>query len=227
MRRFLTFAIFFSLLTGCANIKSLLPTLQPATVPTSTSVPIPITLTATSVSPTVTPGGPRALRIWVPPQFDPSSGTPAGALLQKRLDEFVARHPELRVDVRVKAESGDNGLLNTLATTKSAAPSSMPDLVALSRPDLESATAKGLLHPLDGLTDLPEDSDWYPYARQMAHIQNVTFGLPFAGDALALVGFRYPLPSAWSELAEGTIMVFPAADPRALFTLSLYLDRKS
>jgi ABC-type glycerol-3-phosphate transport system substrate-binding protein len=160
----------------------------------------------------------------VPPQFDPFSETTAGRLLQGRLDEFVARRPGLRIEVRVKAESGTSSMLNALAATKSAAPSITPDLVALSRPDLESATAKGLLHPFDGLTDLPEDSDWFPYARQIARIQNSTFGLPFAGDALALVGFRSPLPVGWTELPEGTLFIFPAADPRALFTLSLYLS---
>ena len=222
MRRFLTIAIFLSLLTGCANIASLLPTPEQATVPPNT--PSPTRTTATPVTPTITPGGPRTLRIWVPPQFDPFAGTAAGELLQERLDEFVTRRPDLRLDVRVKAESGASGVLNALSTTRSAAPSTMPDLVALSRADLESATAKGLLHPLDGLTTLPEDSDWYPYARQMAHIQNSTFGLPFAGDALALVGFGYPLPAAWSEVPDETIFIFPAAEPRALFTLSLYLS---
>ena len=136
------------------------------------------------------------------------------------MDEFVARRPGLQIEVRIKAES----MLNSLSATQAAAPSIMPDLVALSRADLESATAKGLLHPLDGLTTLPDDPDWYPYARQMAHIQNTTFGLPFAGDALALVGYRYPLPSAWNELTDETLFIFPAADPRALFTLSLYLS---
>jgi ABC-type glycerol-3-phosphate transport system substrate-binding protein len=140
------------------------------------------------------------------------------------LDEFMTRRPSLHIEVRVKAEDGASSLLNALSTTKSAAPSAMPDLIALSRPDLEAAAAKGLLYPLDGLTDLPEGPDWYPYARQMAHIQDAAFGLPFAGDALALVGFRYPLPSTWTDMPEETIFVFPAADPQALFTLSLYLS---
>jgi hypothetical protein len=100
----------------------------------------------------------------------------------------------------------------------------MPDLVALSRPDLESASSKGLLHPLDELTDLPESTDWYPYARQMGQVQEATFGLPFAGDALALVGFRDPLLTSWSDIPEETIFIFPAADPQALFTLALYLS---
>lgn len=224
MRRFLAIAIFLSLLTGCANIdlSALLPTPRPASVPTST--PTPTEMAVATNTPTVTPSGPRTLRLWVPPQFDPSSGSTAGALLQGRLDEFSARRPDLRIDVRVKVESGPSSLVTALETTKSAAPSLMPDLVALSRTDLEVAAAKGLLHPFDGLSNLPEESDWYPYARQMASIQNSSFGLPFAGDALVMIGLRYPLPAAWSELQEGTIFIFPAADPEALFTLSLYLS---
>jgi multiple sugar transport system substrate-binding protein len=222
MRRFLTFALLLFLLAGCANISSLFSTPEPATV--STNTPVTIATSTSTATPTVTPGGPRTLRIWVSPQFDPSAETPAGALLQAKLDEFVTRRPGLQIEVRVKVESGTSGLLNALTTTRSAAPSVMPDLVALSRANLESATAKGLLHPLDGLTTLPDDPDWYPYARQMAHIQNTTFGLPFAGDALALVGYRSPLPSAWNELSDETLFIFPAADPRALFTLSLYLS---
>ncbi|MGD8406345.1 MAG: extracellular solute-binding protein [Anaerolineales bacterium] len=222
MRRFLTFVLLLLLLTGCAEIESLFSTPEPATVPTATSTP-KATLTPTA-SPTNTPGGPRTLRIWVSPQFDPSAETAAATLLQDRLDEFVARRPNLQLEVRVKT---DDSLINTLTTTRSAAPAVMPDLVALSRANLESATAKGLLHPLDGLTTLLDDPDWYAYARQMAHIQNTTFGLPFAGDALVLVGYRSPLPSDWenlSEISDETLFIFPAANPRSLFTLSLYLS---
>lgn len=218
MRQFLTFAISLLLLTGCANISSLLSTPEPVTVPTSTTTPI--TTPPTVVAPQVTPGGPRTLRIWVPPQFDPTAETPAGVLFQERLNEFVSRRPSLQIEVRVKAES----MLNSLTATQSAATSIMPDLVALSRADLESTTAAGLLHPLDGLTTLPDDPDWYPYARQMAHIQSTTFGLPFAGDALTLIGYANPLPTNWDTLPEETLFIFPAADQQALFSLSLYLS---
>ena len=124
MRRFLSLAISLFLLAGCANITSLLSTPEPATLPAST-----LTATATSTpspTPTVTPGGPRVLRIWVPPQFDPAGETPAGTLLQKRLDEFMARRPGLQIEVRVKAESGPASLLNSLTATQAAAPSIMP-----------------------------------------------------------------------------------------------------
>ena len=218
MRRFLTFSISLFLLAGCANISSLLSTPEPATA--STSTPAPVTTSTPTSTPTPAPGGPRTLRIWVPPQFDPAAETPAGALLQERLDEFVARRPGLQIEVRVKAEN----MLNPLARTRAAAPAIMPDLVALSRTDLEAIAAQGLLHPLDGLTTLLDDPDWYPYAQQMAHIQNTAFGLPFAGDALALVGYANPLPGSWDNLPEETLFIFPAADPQALFNLSLYLS---
>ncbi len=58
----------------------------------------------------------------------------------------------------------------------------------------------------------------------MAHIQKTTFGLPFAGDALALIGFAEPGPANWTEPPDETLFIFPAADPQALFSLSLYLS---
>ena len=218
MRRFLAITILLLLLAGCADITALLSTPEPAT--TSTKTPAPITTPTKTATPTASPSGPRTLRVWIPPQFDPAAETPAGTLLQDRLDEFVARRPGLQIEVRVKKES----MLYALTTTQKAAPAIMPDLLALSRADLEAVTAAGLLHPLDGLTTALDDPDWYPYAVQMAHIQNTTFGLPFAGDALALVGYRDPMPDNWVELPKETLLIFPAANPQALYSLSLYLS---
>ena len=218
MQRLLLILFALTLLTGCGEFSSLLSTPEPATIPTSTT--IPVTVPPPIVTPTETPDGPRILRIWIPPQFDPAAETPEGEILQERLNEFVARRPGLQIEVRIKTES----MLDTLLTTQTAAPAIMPDLVALSRTDLESTSAQGLLHPLDGLTTLIDDPDWYPYAQQMAHIQNTHFGLPFAGDALSLIGYSSPLPTNWDELPEETLFIFPAADPQALFTLTLYLS---
>lgn len=201
----------------------------PASTPTAstfspgpTSTPLPST---PGLSPTERPAA-RLIRVWLPPQFDPSSGTPAGNLLKARLDEFVAAHPGLVVEVRDKAESGPAGLLESLRTTSEAAPSAMPDLIALPYRDMESAATRGLIHPLDNLTGVLAGADWYDYAHQLAQIQNMTFGLPFAGDALVLV-YR---PSAagdlepnWDSIQTSQIVIaFPAADPQALVTLALY-----
>jgi ABC-type glycerol-3-phosphate transport system substrate-binding protein len=117
-------------------------------------------------------------------------------------------------------------LLDSLSAANAAAPQAVPDLVALPRDLLEAAALKGLLRPYNTLTKAMEDPDWYEYARQLSNLQETIYGLPFAGDALALVYRPAMLPQPpvdWSISPENSqIMVFPAADPQALFTLALY-----
>jgi ABC-type glycerol-3-phosphate transport system substrate-binding protein len=142
------------------------------------------------------------------------------------LDEFTERRPDVRLEVRVKSLQGPGGILDTLTTASAAAPLNLPDLVALPRPSLETAALKGLLHPYDELTDAMEDPDWYEYARQMAYLQDSTFGLPFSGDTMFMVYRTTTINEPPREFSEtlGTTgpLVFPAADPQALTTLSLY-----
>ena len=69
-----------------------------------------------SVTPaaTATESASNHLVIWLPPQFDPAGGTEAGALIQSRLDSFIAQHPDLNIEVRLKALDGKGGLLDSL-----------------------------------------------------------------------------------------------------------------
>lgn len=208
-------------LAGCAEVASFLTPSVPSATPTFVVTPSP----GAVVHATETP---RTLRLWLPSQFDPASGGPAEDLLSARLEEFLAGHPGLQIEVRLKAQSGPGDLLGTLLAASIAAPDALPDLIALSRSDLESAALKGVLHPLDGLVTVMDDPDWYPYAWGLARIQNTTYCLPFAGDALVLVRRSSPgsdAPADWESLHdEGASLVFPAADPQALFGLSLYLS---
>ncbi len=147
-------------------------------------------------------------------------------MLGARLDEFAARHPEISLNVRVKKLDGEGNILEALSATSAAAPSVLPDLVAMPRPVMEAAALKGLLHPYDGLTNVLDNSDWYSYARQLARLQNSTFGIPFAGDALVMIyhpAAAGAAPHSWEELlhAKGPL-TFPAADPQALYTLAMY-----
>ncbi len=186
MRVALLALVTFYLLAGCG----------PASPPPASTLSPGLTATPRLSTPGFAPTdrvgaaqGPaaRLIRVWLPPQLNPSNGTPAGNLLKTRLDEFSAAHPGLRLEVRVKAESGPAGLLESLAAARQAAPSALPDLIALPYRDMESAATKGLIYPLDNLTGVLAGSDWYDYAHQLAQSQDATFGLPFAGDALVLV----------------------------------------
>ncbi|MBN1147578.1 MAG: extracellular solute-binding protein [Anaerolineales bacterium] len=216
--------LFLAACNGLPMTQESLPlqqTLRPTDTssPTSTASPTPLA--------TTTGAGPLTLRIWLPPQFDPASGTPAGNLLQARLDEFSKRRPGVRVETRVKAVAGPGGLLDSLSTASAAAPLALPDLMALPRDALETATLQGLLHPYNNLTQVMDDQDWFEYAQQLAHLQGGIYGLPFAGDALVLV-YRPALvpepPLDWlAALDLKSPLAYPAADPMALFTIAQYL----
>jgi multiple sugar transport system substrate-binding protein len=227
----ITFCISLLFLAGCSSLAPLLARLTPSPVPV---VPLP---EATQTQPTSTPEAeatetarpatePRLLRVWLPPQFDPNTGTIPANLLKQRLVDFEEEHPGLEIEVRIKAEEGEANILNALSVTSMAAPTALPDLVALSRPALETAALKGLLHPIDGLSTTLQDPDWYGYARQLAQIENIDYGLPFAGNVFGLF-YRAELGefTNWDEiLASEALVSFPAGDPQGLVGLSLYIS---
>ncbi|HUE99670.1 MAG TPA: extracellular solute-binding protein, partial [Anaerolineales bacterium] len=149
---------------------------------------------------------------------------PSAEMLAQRLTEFEAQYPGLKIEVRMKKAEAEGEILNALSVTSVAAPSVLPDLILLSRSDLESAALKGLLHPIDGLSTSLEDPNWYSYAQQLGHIQNTGYGLPFLGNALVLV--YYPELGqivTWEDvLGSSGGLVFPAGNPQGLAGLSLY-----
>lgn len=223
MTRVLRFApyVFLIFLAGCSSLAPFLSSLTPTAAPVQPATPTPEATATVTAVPEVEP---PVLRVWVPSQFDPSAGTPAADLLKRRLEQFEAENPGLQIEVRVKAEEGEQDLLNSLTITNGAAPASMPDLIALSRSDLETAVSRGLLHPIDGLSTVLLESDWYEYARGLGQIQETGYGLPFAGQTLVLVyrpGFR--AIDQWNDLLENQApVVFAADDPLGMIGLSLY-----
>lgn len=214
--------VILALLVGCSSLAPLLSNPTPAPVSLVTFTPQPFSVPTPTVLP-VTEA--HVLRIWLPPRFDPNADTESANLLKQRLADFETAHPGLKIDVRIKAEEGATSLLNALSITSNAAPAVLPDLIALSHPDLESAALKGLIHPIDGLSVLLDDPNWYPYARELGHIQNIGYGLPFAGDMLVLVHRPELEVNSWDEiLASEESLLFPANDPQSLIMLSLYVS---
>jgi len=220
--------ILVVLLSACQGIPIEIPWLSQ---PTATAIPqsggmeatptpdIEATIEATSEPVT-------SLTLWVPPEMDPESGTEAAQILNERLLIFSGMHDGLEINVRVKAASGTGGMLDALTATSEAAPEALPDLIALTRPNLETAALKDLIYPMDGLTDVPDNEDWYDFTHEMALLQGSTFGLPFAADAIVLtyrLASLEELPETWNELLNGNIsLAFPADSNEALLTLALY-----
>jgi multiple sugar transport system substrate-binding protein len=199
---------------GSDNTPQPSPTLIPTYQPTAeTTQPAP---------------GPTVLRIWVPPQFDPAGDSPAGKLLQERLEQYTAQRPDVRIEIRVKASSGTGGLLDSLSSANAAAPLVVPDLILLPRQSLEIAALKGLLFPYDGLTETFDDNDWYPFAQELGQLQTSIFGLPFAGNALVSLyrpaEIENPAVDWNSALEASQPIAFPAAEGESFFPLAEYLS---
>lgn len=216
-------------LQGCASwLAPFLPGNEVVPTPTTETIPqTPAPLPTVATEPVAPIPGVTTITLWVPPQFNPESENSAGSLLRAHLDAFMEANPGVLIVTRVKASSGAGGLLESLTASVAAAPGSVPSIVALTRSDLEQAAVKGLILPLDGVSDLAGDPDWYEYARQVGRVQNSTFGLPFAGDALVLV--HRPAESgqvslaSWEDIFNRNLLVVaPIDDGQAMFTLAQY-----
>ncbi len=223
MSRLFRFVISLGLLfsAGCTSLEPLLASLTPPTpVPTKRITPTP-----PAITPATTPvPSELLLRVWLPLQFDPAAQNVPASLLKQRLADFEAGHPGLKIEVRIKESEGENDIVNVLSLASAAAPGTLPDLILLSRSDLEVAAGKGLLHPIDGLSTSLEDPNWYGYAQQLGRIGNTGYGLPFAGNTLVLV--YYPELGTivnWDDVLKSRgQLVFPASNPQGLVGLSLY-----
>ena len=140
---------------GCASLEPLLASLTPSPpAPTPRPTPTPLTI-VTETPPPQTPDS--SLRLWLPVQFDPAADNDPAKLLAERLAEFESQHPGIHLEVRLKRVDSENDIINALSLTSAAAPDALPDLILLSRPDLEAAALRGLLHPIDGLSTSLED----------------------------------------------------------------------
>ena len=243
----LILSVFF--LNGCDALQQYFPTVSTPGVSTpgvsthsvsTHSVSTPGTQTTPYQESTATVNAPESpqtdptqmaylnrLILWVPAEFAPATG-PAGELLQSQVDRFEQDHPDLQIEIRVKALQGPAGLLTSLENTLTVAPMAAPSLVLFPQSDYQIAASLQLISPQENLNSLLADEDWYDYARELASFQNQVYGLPFAADAQILLYRPAALtmpPSNWDDiLAYESPLLFPAGDDKSLFALNLYLS---
>jgi ABC-type glycerol-3-phosphate transport system substrate-binding protein len=169
----------------------------------------------------------QILHIWLAPAFDPDNGSQAGELLQERLADFTNRHPGVEIEIRIKAESGVGGLYQSLAAASIAAPSVLPDIIALNPDALQMAASEELIVPLEQYLEAPSSPAWYDHTISISRFEGTMFGQPFASDTVILAyrTFRFQTPPlTWSDILAGPdSFLFPANDPQAKFTLAQYL----
>lgn len=221
--------IVFSL-SGCQSILDKIPFLKSTQTPEPQVIITPELTMLPDDQPVIppAPGQINQLSLWLPPQFDPNSGTPAGDLLNARLTEFSNDHPGVTITVRIKAANGSGGLLDSLTAASVAAPAILPGLIFLTRSDLETAAREGLLTPIESTDMEINENDLFAYANGMAQTRGAKFGVPFAGDILVLaykpLQIGYP-PVFWRDvIQQQSILAFPAGDPKGLIPLTLYQE---
>ncbi len=218
--------------TGCEQILEELPFLQgsqPTIAPTATTSPIVTPMPQTTLTATVPELDPYKITLWLPPDFDPENGTPAGNLLKEQLEAFKTDHEEFTLNIRIKAPTGDGGMLDTLTTASLAAPGVVPGIIIMPRTEFEKAARNGLLMPIDITEFSGETATYLPYAEAMTLVKGTRYGLPFSGDALCMAykpnEVAYP-HTKWRELVQVNVKVtaFPASDPRGLMQTLLYMS---
>jgi len=214
---FLTLILFLLMpLGGC--------TTQPeAQTAPEASAPPGVTPTPTAIS---TP--PTTLRVWLPATLAPEANPHAYKRLEERIQAFAHAH-NLTIEIRIKPLDGPSGMLTTLQAARMVAPGAVPDVVLFPHALLEAAAIKGLAFPLteSALTTPLSADDWFPYARQLATVQSITYGVPFSGDALGLLYHPDAVaspPATWNEwLQMPQQWLLPLGDPQATALLTLYL----
>ena len=232
---FWTLGLLLSLaitLVGCQSLPLTFEvpwqTQQSQQTPTATR-PNPLTETParTETLPTPTVAlPPKQIILWVPPEMDPMGSDPAAEILRNKLNEFTHTY-NVEVQVRLKALSGQAGLLDSLRTTSEAAPVVLPDLILLRDQDLDTAAQDGLIFTGESLASMMNDTDWFPYAQQMSLVDEIVYGIPFIGDPLVMVydSQNQLAPAAeWESIPTNYgYFGFAADDPQASFVLTLYL----
>lgn len=166
------------------------------------------------------------LIVWLPQQFDPAGESEADVLINHRFKEFSENNPQVNLGVRVKPASGPGSIIETLISASEVAPDALPSLILISRTELVQAASKNLLIPVEGLSEVTDENDWFDIARELGIYQGTLYCVPFAANALGLVykniGFNNDQPS-WEEIIrQSEKLLFASGDPEALTTIALY-----
>jgi ABC-type glycerol-3-phosphate transport system substrate-binding protein len=208
------------LFTGCAAFNS---------QNTNSNSDIPISNTPTTevseVIDELPSDAPVTLMLWLPPQFSPDESE-AGIMLNDQLNLFMEIHPTVRIEVRIKEEMGENGLLDSVYHASLAAPISLPDLIALPSQDLGEAIALNLIAPISSENSTLLLEQTFDFAIEFSTVSENFYGVPFASELL-LFSYR-PLanptpPTTWKELLQSVGPVsFPGADVQSIIPLMFY-----
>ncbi|MFO7682609.1 MAG: extracellular solute-binding protein [Chloroflexota bacterium] len=177
-----------------------------------------------------TPVARSSLIVWLPPEM--ASRTEAGAVVfSDQLLGFSMAHPDLALSVEQKPVGGQGGILNYLRTGKNAAPSILPDLIALPVSQLIAAADEGLIYPLEDLLEPAELDGLFPVAQTWVRHRDHVIAYPFALTGMPQLEYSSAItdtmPLQWSEFISATnrTLVLPTiGSSGAKLALQFYLQ---
>ncbi len=161
--------------------------------------------------------------IWIPDDLVLRNKDEILALIENQANSFIENHPEVNLDIRIKSTTGTSNMMDSLQSTSLAAPQALPDVILLSRSDMEVAALKGLLIPYDGVTDALSATDWLPPIKQLSFIQGSVFGLPVVSNALVYFVNKEETHQQNAFLVSKPLLGY-LNDPSAAILMGLYLS---
>lgn len=207
------------LLAGC-DVLGLSPrAVNPPTVTPTDTAP---TLDGPTPGPVDTPVGDEVpinpdevvLTVWMAEPLTAASDTPGGQALSEQLATFDESHPDVRVEVYVKAVSGPGSALAYLRSAPPVAPAVVPDLVLVDRETLLQAARDNLIVPINTLADPATLTEVYPAALELGTIDGQLVGIPYTLQTQHVVYretlFQNPPSSFEAVLGNPVPYVFPA-----------------
>ena len=228
--------LFLVMVTGC-QISTAEPTQDtPTPSAAATATSRPVTTPIASASPTVmasaTPeDNTISLTFWTIESISPEAEGGVGDFVSSNLRAFELANADVDVALQLKKATGKGGVVDFLRTSKTVAPSVLPDIAIMNATDLNQAFSEGLIQPLDGRLDRSVVQDLLPAARKMGTVDDKLAGVPLGLEMEHIVYNTLVFtatPMLWTDVLSGnTQYLFPAKGVNGLVndhTLSEYFS---
>lgn len=139
----------------------------------------------TDPTPTSEPA-PTVIQVWLPDQLIAPENASLAALFQAQTLAFMNENPLIIVETRFKATGTTGGIMSTLRSASTVAPSALPTLTLLRRQNLVTAQRTGLIISIEGAINSAAISD-YGASLHLSQINTELYGVPYLIDLQHLV----------------------------------------
>lgn len=163
----------------------------------------PLTQTTLAYPTPLQSSGAITLTLWTTEDFAPGASA-SGGIWRDQFAAFRSANPNIAVDVMLKKVDGKGGMLDSLMTTRAAAPGLLPDVAIVNASDLSLLAEAKIMQPLNGVLSNELGDGLYPFANQFSTTSQ-WIAIPFAADVQHLAYNQAavsPAPRNWDDLAR-------------------------